>query len=194
MARLHDSNCKLFRSIQTFNILCCDFLSDLLALYVLHSMVISLLRNKKHFCRHFDNRSYITSSVAPDPRGSKRTYIIISSGSVQITFSVWLSFRSEQWSEEVNGFRRAGMSSVIDVFVLSVTAFNFFIVCLGILSFALSLHYGHGKFSFLIHFLKQRRGLLIVGGILLLVSIAGIAIAVWLLSGGDVQISKLSTN
>jgi len=88
MARLDDSNCKLYRSIQTFNILCCDFLSDLLVLYVWHSMVISLLRNKKHFCRHFDNRSYITSSVAPDPRGSKRTYISISSGNVQIAFSV----------------------------------------------------------------------------------------------------------
>ena len=128
MARLHDSNCKLLRSIQTFNILCCDFLSDLLALYVWHSMVISLLRNKKHFCRHFDNRSYITSSVAPDPRGSKRTYIIISSGNVQIAFSVWLSFRSEQWSEEVNGFRRAGMSSDFAVFVLKITAFNFFLL------------------------------------------------------------------
>ena len=86
------------------------------------------------------------------------------------------------------------MSSVIDVFVLNVTAFNFFIVYLSILSFAPSYHYGHGKFPFLIHFLKRRRGLLIVGGILLLVSIAGIGIAIWLLSGGDVQISKFSMN
>ena len=76
---------------------------------------------------------------------------------------------------------------------MNVTALNFFIVCLSILSFALSLRFGHGMFPFLIHFLK-RRGLLIVGGILLLVSIVGIAIAIWLLSGGDVQISKFSMN
>ena len=69
-----------------------------------------------------------------------------------------------------------------------------FFVYLSIHSFAPSYHYGHEKFPFLIHFLKQRRGLLIVGGILLLVSIVGIGIAVWLLSGGDVQISKFSMN
>ena len=86
------------------------------------------------------------------------------------------------------------MSSNIVVFVLNVRAFNFFIVYLSILSFAPSYYYGHGMFPVLIHFLKRRRGLLIVGGILLLVSIVGIGIAVWLLSGGDVQISKLSMN
>ena len=85
------------------------------------------------------------------------------------------------------------MSSDFVVFVLNVTAFNFFIVCPSILSFAFSRHYGHGTFPFLIHFLK-RRGLLIVGGILLLVFIAGIGIAIWLLSGGDMQISNFSMN
>ena len=79
------------------------------------------------------------------------------------------------------------MSSVFLVFVFNVTAFNFSIVCLSILRFALSRHYGHRTFPFLIHFLKRRRGLLVVGGILLLVSIVCIGIAVWLLSGGDVQ-------
>ena len=85
------------------------------------------------------------------------------------------------------------MSSDFVVFVLNVTAFNFFIVCPSILSFAFSRHYGHGTFPFLIRFLKRRRGLLIVGGILLLVSIVGIGIAVWLLSGGDVQFFNEST-
>ena len=76
-------------------------------------------------------------------------------------------------------------------FVLNVTAFNFFIVCLNILSFALSFHYGHGMFPCINHFLKQK-GRLIVGGILLVISIAGIGIAIWLLSGGDLQISNFS--